>query len=271
MIWIVGDLHGKTDTIDTFYYYTLKTIIEQMPEEEHWLICLGDFGALYYFNLRDHIFKEKLCSYPIKYFVIRGNHEARAGDTAAYDNYVGWEEVDCFGGKCLREVSYPNIYYAEDKGGIYNIAGRKTLVIPGAYSVDKWYRLQKGWTWFTDEQLNHYEMEQLEKLAGNQHFDLVLSHTCPYSYLPTDLFLPSIDQSTVDHSMEKWMDQLAENITFGIWCFAHYHQDRIEAPHVEIFYREVENLEDIENRWFKYDETGELDWWLPLSPAMEVK
>ena len=114
-------------------------------------------------------------------------------------------------------------------------------------------------------------MEQLKSLAGNQHFDLVLSHTCPYSYLPTDLFLPMVDQSTVDHTMEKWMDELADNITFGVWCWGHFHADRIEAPNREMFYQEVENLEDIENRWLKYDETGELGWWLPLSPGMEVK
>jgi hypothetical protein len=38
---------------------------------------------------------------------------------------------------------------------------------------------------------------------------------------------------------------------------------------VEQFYTEVEDLESIEARWKKYDETGELDWWLPLSPAMQ--
>jgi hypothetical protein len=32
---------------------------------------------------------------------------------------------------------------------------------------------------------------------------------------------------------------------------------------------EVEPLMDIVERWRKYDETGELDWWMPLSPKMK--
>jgi hypothetical protein len=69
--------------------------------------------------------------------------------------------------------------------------------------------------------------------------------------------------------MEEWMDLLQEDITYGVWCFGHYHQDRDEAPYVEMFYTEPETLESIENRWKKYDETGELDWWMPVSPKMK--
>jgi 3-oxoacid CoA-transferase subunit A len=166
----------------------------------------------------------------------------------------------------LRQPAYPNIYYALDKGGIYNIDGRKTLVIPGAYSVDKWYRLQQGWSWFPDEQLKPREMAALEILAAGQHFDLVLSHTCPYSKMPTDLFLRGIDQSRVDNSMEFWMDQLIEKITYDIHCWGHFHADRLEAPGCEMLFQEVESLEDIEERWRRYDLTNELDWWLPKAP-----
>ena len=149
---------------------------------------------------------------------------------------------------------------------MYNIAGRKTLVVPGAYSVDKQYRQLRGWAWFPDEQMKPHEMMNLESIAAGQHFDLVLSHTCPYQYRPTDLFLSCIDQSTVDNIMELWMSQLAEKITWGAWLWGHYHADRVEAPHCEMFYQEIEPLEHIEDRWYKYTQTGELDWWLPKSP-----
>ena len=122
------------------------------------------------------------------------------------------------------------------------------------------------WTWFPGEQLQPCEMMNLELMAAGQHFDLVLSHTCPYQYRPTDLFLSCIDQSQVDNTMELWMSQLSEKITWNAWLWGHYHADRIEAPHCEIFYNEIENLENIENRWTRYDETGELDWWIPRSP-----
>ena len=135
--------------------------------------------------------------------------------------------------------------------------------------MDKWYRLQRGWTWFSDEQLNDHEKEELLKEAAGQNYDFIFSHTCPYSVMPTDLFLPMIDQSTVDNSMEHWMDHLREQLSFFVWCFGHFHQDRIEAPYFEMFSHEVEKMEDIEMRWKRYAETGELDWWLPMSPSMK--
>lgn len=48
------------------------------------------------------------------------------------------------GGKVWVEEAYPNILFAKD-GEIYDIAGMKTIVIGGAYSVDKFYRLSKGY------------------------------------------------------------------------------------------------------------------------------
>lgn len=56
------------------------------------------------------------------------------------------------------EVSYPHIKYASDRAALYTIADQLTLVIPGAYSVDKYYRLQMGWNWFPGEQLTALEM-----------------------------------------------------------------------------------------------------------------
>lgn len=261
-IFICGDLHRDKNTVRNFYNNHIKNTLKE--QEENWMICLGDFGALYSFDYRDRNFKKEMSKYPFKYFVIRGNHEARASVRQVAEPDL-WEEVEVFGNKCLRQPAYPNIYYARDDGGIYNINGRKTLVIPGAYSVDKHYRLMCGWAWFPDEQLAGHERLALLLDAENQHFDFVFSHTCPYRYMPTDLFLECIDQSTVDNRMEHWMDALHDNITFGVWCFAHYHQDRIEAPYVELFFHEIESLETIEQRWNKYSITNELDWWLPKS------
>lgn len=263
-LFICGDLHGRIDSVENFYVNYIKDTPRE--NEENWLLCLGDFGANYYFDQRDIRFKQSLCKYPFNYFVVRGNHEQRASDVAFLEAYNGWETVEKFNGECLRQINYPNIYYANDAGGIYNIAGRKTLIIPGAYSVDKYFRLQQGWSWFADEQLTPKELAALETIAAGKHFDLVLSHTCPYRYRPTDLFLNMVDQSTVDSSMELWMDQLTEKISWGVWCWGHYHADRVEAPYCEIFLNEIENLEDIEARWARYRETGELDWWIPKSP-----
>ena len=69
--------------------------------------------------------------------------------------------------------------------------------------------------------------------------------------------------------MEVWLNDLKDHMTWKIWLFGHYHADRIERPHVEQFYNEYELLSTIWERWAKYDETKELDWWIPMSPAMK--
>ena len=262
-LYIVGDLHGQITAIDKFYTNHIKGTPKE--DAENWIICLGDFGANYYLDEKDWLFKYNLSRYPFKYFVIRGNHEQRAEICAVREPSL-WEEVECFGGPCLRQPIFPNIYYANDAGGIYDIAGGHTLVIPGAYSVDKHYRLERGWSWFPDEQLAPHEMLDLEIEAEGRYFDLVLSHTCPYRYRPTDLFLKMINQSKVDNTMELWMDKLHDKIDFGVWCWGHYHEDRLEAPYCEMFFNEVEELRVIQERWSRYKVLGELDWWLPKSP-----
>jgi hypothetical protein len=80
----------------------------------------------------------------------------------------------------MYEPDYPNIKYFED-GNAYEICGKSVLVIGGAYSVDKWYRLNRAGVtnkldkdylnprktgWFPDEQLLNWEMTTIEK----EHF-----------------------------------------------------------------------------------------------------
>ena len=43
--------------------------------------------------------------------------------------------------------------------------------------------------------------------------------------MPTHLFIQSIDQSKVDKSMEKWMQTVADNISFDKWYFGHFHDN----------------------------------------------
>lgn len=259
-VLFTGDTHGRNCE-------RLRNIRDNMPEyapEETAVIILGDAGFNYYLDSSDRRHKKEASRYGYTIYCVRGNHEARPGEHLGM-HLIQDENV---GGPVWIEDEFPLIRYFCDWGH-YNIAGCNTLVIGGAYSVDKWHRLQNGWHWFENEQLTDFEMAACLKNAKYKEFDLILSHTCPLSFQPTDMFLNFIDQSTVDNSMEAWMETVREEVRWNYWLFGHYHADRIEAPHVEQFYTEVEKLEDIEARWKKYDETGELDWWLPLSPAMQ--
>jgi hypothetical protein len=208
MIYITGDTHR-----DFSRFYKLEKDTDNM------LIVLGDVGINYYLNEEDKIYKEYLKKLKLKLFCVRGNHEERPENISTY------KEVEMFGGKVFIEEEYPNLIFAKD-GETYYIDGKKILVIGGAYSVDKQYRLLHGYKWFKDEQLTKEEMDTiLDEVKGKQ-FDIVLTHTCPYKYEPREVFMQGLDQSKVDKSMEHFLDKVEENINYDKWYCGHYHIEK---------------------------------------------
>ena len=249
--FITGDKHRNFHSI-------LQN--ELVKSSDNAIIILGDHGFNYYLNKYDNRLKEEISqNSSCIWYCVRGNHCARPqnipGMQLVYDSEVN--------GEIYMEERFPNIRYFMDCVAEYEIMGKKVLCIPGAYSVDKWYRLRNNWQWFPDEQLTDYEMRWAENEYADKHYDIVLSHTCPIDWEPNDLFLQGIDQSKVDKTMEVWLGKFKDMIGWDLWLFGHYHADRLERPYVEQFYEEVEDLDSIFDRWTNYHKTGELDWWLP--------
>lgn len=227
VVLITGDTHRVFRRITEFcqMYNTTKDDI---------LIILGDVGINYCEDTSDIQIKNKLAQLPITLFCVHGNHEQRP------ENITTYKLAQWHGGKVYMEEQYPNLIFAKD-GEIYNIGDKNVIVIGGAYSVDKMYRLGRGGKWFPDEQASEETKQYVEKQLANRNWkiDVVLSHTLPYQYRPVDLFLDFIDQSTVDNSMEKWLATLEERLTYEKWYAGHYHCDRV-VDHVQIMYRNVE-------------------------------
>ena len=65
--------------------------------------------------------------------------------------------------------------------------------------------------------------------------DIVLSHTCPLKTEPIHLFLPFIDQSTVDKSTEEWLQTIADELKFDKWYFGHFHDNWINDKYEMLF------------------------------------
>lgn len=237
-----------------------------IPEETA-VIILGDTGINFYLNKTDKKNKKAINNTGFTIYCVRGNHEERPENLDSMDLYYDPE----VSGEVWAEEEFPNIKYFID-GAIYRINGHRVLTIGGAYSVDKYFRIGKfpkesTWTgWFKDEQLTEEERNIISAYTKDQSYDIVLTHTCPYSWQPTDLFLSSIDQSSVDNTMELWLEDLKNNMNWGIWLFGHYHCDRVERPRVEMFFTEIEDLESIWCRWMS---GNELEWWITKSPNYE--
>lgn len=216
MIYITGDTHGKFKRIQEFCELKNTTTRDT-------LIILGDVGINYYGPTKGDIkLKRKLRSLPITIFALKGNHDNYAGNIDTYQTKI------FANGEVLIEPEYPNLVFAKD-GEVYHIDNLKYLVIGGAYSVDKFYRLTTGKHWFADEQPDEQVKLKVEEQLRlhNHRFDIVLTHTCPYSYIPRETFLPNIDQSTVDVTTELWLDDIEKKIQYDKWYCGHYHTNKL--------------------------------------------
>lgn len=238
--YITGDTHGD---VTTRVWNMLHSNHIENPEEAG-LIILGDAGINFYLNKTDKKLKKRIEDMGAYVYCVRGNHEARPqnveGMLLFYDENT---ESNVY-----YEPEFPHIRYFID-GLCYKIAGFTALTIGGAYSVDKEYRLLRNAPWFADELLSADEMDVIENLWAGQKVDFVLTHTCPLSWEPIDLFLNFIDQSTVDKSMEIWLDKFKDKIQWTYWLFGHYHADRLVRPRVEMFFRDIMPIEDIVSFW----------------------
>ncbi len=260
--WILtGDTHGQVDS----RLGNIARNIEYTPGETA-VIILGDAGINFYCNKSEKKKKRQLSERGMRIYCVRGNHEERP-ENLGYE--IDWDED--VHGNVYMDPDNVDIRYFMD-GGEYNINGHSVLTIGGAYSVDKYWRLHRAAAagqsfsgWFKDEQLTQEEMDVITAKVIDKEFDFVFTHTCPFSWEPTDLFLDCIDQSTVETGMELWLDELRKNISVGVWCFGHFHADRVERPCVQQFYWNYEDLDTIWNRWHGLKTWNE-EWWIAKSP-----
>lgn len=246
--WLItGDIHGNLERFTTLPYDTSK-------RAETAIILLGDAGFNYYGrhksgkvypNNKDLKMKEDAEVLGYTFYCVRGNHEFRPEHLPniilEYDENVQ--------GEVYYEPKYPHIKYFKNWGK-YQIGEWKTAVIGGAYSVDKFYRLGRHWQWFDDEQLSPQEQTDCKTELAYDSYDLILTHTCPISWQPTDLFIPTLDQSTVDSSTEKFLEDMRSYLDFNIWLFGHYHQDRYVRPGVEMLFTEIRDLNQLMRDWY---------------------
>lgn len=219
MVYLTGDIHGDPERVVQF-------CLSMKPRRTDTIILLGDVAANYTGGQRDEWVKQTLEKLKINILCIHGNHEMRP---STIDNYKlrEWR-----GGMVWYEEAFPHLLFAKD-GEIYTIEGKSYLAIGGAYSVDKYYRLERNYGWWSDEQpseeIKRYVESQIDEVKC---VDYVLSHTCPFKYEPREAFLNFIDQSTVDDSTERWLDTIEEKLEYRLWFCGHWHIDkRIDKMH----------------------------------------
>jgi 3-oxoacid CoA-transferase subunit A len=254
-IFIMGDIHGLASNFTSRINFYIPE-----PQEDDIIICLGDVG-LEYGNQVQGSLRKAMSKFPGTIYIMRGNHDNRY-----WANHVEFREVytdylaypigqyrfdDNEYPKLLYHKKYPNIKYIFDGGGVYNIEGYNILFIPGAYSVDKYHRLDNNLPYEPREQLTWLECEHIfsdidiiHSLGEDIHF--VCSHTAPLCIQPyfKDLFLSFIDQSKVDNYMERFLDEVYAAVGKDMkrWYFGHYHDDRNVSLNFTMLYHQMVQL-----------------------------
>ena len=258
-IFICGDQHGAG--------YNISRTISQIdnPKEDDKIIICGDAG-FEYMNYIQGAAKKAAKKFPGSWIVVRGNHDScywAAHCDIEYDskgNPCKWQPHDGWlftkDGQYIYQKKYPNILYVYDAGGLYHIDEYNFLFVPGAYSVDKYYRLETHRPWNPQEQLTSKEQMNLINLVSdcNHHnipIDFVVGHTCPLNIEPyyKHLFFDFIDQSSVDKTTEKFLNGLSfmfeKNFAFKHYFGGHFHSDIYNMKNkYTMLYYDVVNIKD---------------------------
>ena len=215
MFYITGDTHRDFRKVAAFCD-TTETTIEDI------LIILGDAGINYFGKPKDDVLKQQLSELPITLLCVYGNHEQRP------TRFPTYEETEWRGGVVYKEAEFPTLLFAKD-GEIYELDGKRCIIIGGANSVDKSLRIKNDWGWWPDEQpspeIKSYVEQRLEK--ENWSVDMVFSHTCPMKYLPREVFLAGINPSDEDYSTEEWLDIIEDKLNYSLWFCGHYHTYKV--------------------------------------------
>lgn len=231
-VYITGDTHGRFDGLKKFCK-------EMNLTKDDTIIILGDAGFNYYLDDRDTWGKKKVRDLAPTILCVHGNHECRPRHIKSY------VLAGKFGGEIYVEPNYPNIGFLCD-GQVYNIPSKDgtvhdVLVCGGAYSVDKYYRLSRGFSWFPDEQPDATTKEYVEEVLDKRNWEIddIFTHTGPVSLEPVEMFLLGIDQSKVDKTTEIWFEDILNKLkSFKQWWFGHYHCNKIVNEQVRILFNE---------------------------------
>ena len=229
MIYITGDTHNSEDMSNLSKANMELCCLEQKADYGAITaaIVLGDFGLPWHtaFVARDGIHptsstdKKLLAWYnkkPFKVLALMGNHDN-------YDMLKKLPPVAMFGSTVLKVSE--NVFYLK-RGEVYTIEEKRFLVLGGALSVDKIYRIPHK-SWWEEEAWSSAEEEALlaKIAAGERTFDYVLSHNGPTAGIASVEEYVKNGGEVIKDPVVAFNDQIDSMITYKKWFFGHWHSD----------------------------------------------
>lgn len=269
MLYVKGDIHGNV------YELTQACELSHLTREDY-LVVTGDCGIPFGYNSPHFDMNkfqrqlEELNSLWYNVVFIAGNHDD-------YDFIEQLPKVNMFNNDNVRQmvgcgITLDNVWYI-DTPGVYDIAGKHCLIIPGADSHDiqegildpdepnfeetldtycrtRYFFRIKHWSWWPQEAIDTgYIEEHLEELS-NDYFDLILTHDCPteFSKLNNNRY-PSTEG-------EEALQQVYQNVPFTMWFHGHMHYDRWYKDNLACIYWNyvnVDKMDEYDNFFLRKD------------------
>ena len=229
-MFVTGDVHGSASAV----YARLRRVVSEMGTNRgDSVVWAGDVGVSYglydvRWEMLDHM-EDFGSDCGIHSVIMRGNHDTRYCRDIMGDRLGPWHVDLWCGVEVLSLDAYPHVLFVADSGSLLSWRDMSVMLIPGAFSVDRDLRLAYGWPYEPSELLTWSEWETVLDFA-DAGADAVISHTCPEAWMEifSDLLIPGLDQSCLDHSMERGMNAVLDRIgdRCRAWLFGHFHDDR---------------------------------------------
>lgn len=224
MIYVTGDTHGEQARFSP----------AAMPDEKNFgqgdtLIICGDFGYIFEASEREDAFLDALAEKPYMICFCDGNHEN-------FNALYAYPREEWHGGFVHRIRR--NILHLM-RGQIFEIEGKRIFTMGGAYSIDRYMRLE-GFSFWREELPTNDEYrtaaQNLEEVG--KRVDYIITHTAPREIIRRMGKYPDMH----DAELTGFLEWVMYEIEFKRWFFGHWHQDTAIDDRFRALWFDVEKL-----------------------------
>jgi predicted phosphodiesterase len=277
---LLGDVHGNTG------FMRNKVIPAAKEAGVHWIYQVGDFGYWEHTKSGESYLNElceELTRHNLELVFIQGNHDKISLLETKYPLVDGFRPVR------------PGLWFAPN-GTQWEIEGKSFIVLGGAYSVDKAYRLEEeeataksnamfspqrgeysqnyilqaelqkaaGTLWFPEEEMTDSDMDKILVEMKDTRIDVILAHDKPLAANPMIKLMPIKECEPNQRRLQKAVNTLQPKLFVHGHLHARYTDtircgDNDAYTRVEGLGADVPNFNQLRSSWTPQDAWEILD------------
>lgn len=224
-IFVTGDTHASHDIRKL---NNRKFPQHNMLTKDDYVIIAGDFGLVWDNSPEEKYWQNWIDERNFTTLFIDGNHE----------NFDMLEQysIEIWNGGKIHRITDSIIHLM--RGQVFTIHGKTFFTMGGAASTDRGRRTEHI-SWWRQEIPSWEEYEEgltnLEK--HNWEVDYIITHTAPQIVIEQKMNY----YRTYDNSVNAYLTQIYDNVTFKDWYFGHMHDD-IDIGSFHMVYLKVREI-----------------------------